>query len=213
MLGRSRRALAEKKPALRSNRLTTSTRISLHSCYVRGHLLQNVSVVQPFTKAEFTKLNAEYMRGLRVCVDGVIRHVQQDKVSNEELLRRHGLLPLEFLMEKRSVSLFPKLAISDNTYVRAPMSACFSKLTCWPRMFSALQRFQEVNSAVLGHLPRASSTTLTSWVEFAITRSGEWDTMAKAYRGVTHGHAEDGSSQGAGAVEVGRLMGADARQG
>eukprot|EP00971_Amphidinium_carterae_P191659 3803166-Amphidinium_carterae.2 len=66
MLSRARAALREKKPALRSKHIGLPSKVGIHAVYIRCHLLQNVAILQPFGQVQMQRLQAEYLRGLRL---------------------------------------------------------------------------------------------------------------------------------------------------
>eukprot|EP00971_Amphidinium_carterae_P214409 4255073-Amphidinium_carterae.3 len=99
MIARSRSAIKEKKLVLQSGRLTIPSRITLYTTYARGHLLQNVAVLQPLHHKLLDRLRAEYIRGLRVATGQQRTAVKHDTIPTAELLSTHKLATLEVLME------------------------------------------------------------------------------------------------------------------
>eukprot|EP00971_Amphidinium_carterae_P026853 529794-Amphidinium_carterae.1 len=118
MLSRARSALADKKAALSTRHISIASRLSLHSFYIRCHFLQTVCVLQLFPKSLMARLDAEYVKGLRVCTDQVVMHSGDVKLSNEDLLAKFCVPALLVLMERRSLAFFLKLAtVAHRTHL------------------------------------------------------------------------------------------------
>eukprot|EP00971_Amphidinium_carterae_P048417 954400-Amphidinium_carterae.1 len=60
-----------KRRILRSPSLVHKDRLILFSIYILCHLLLNVAILPKFTAAQYDKLNAIFMRGVKMCVDRV----------------------------------------------------------------------------------------------------------------------------------------------
>eukprot|EP00971_Amphidinium_carterae_P000546 11051-Amphidinium_carterae.1 len=184
MLTRARSALADKKTVVANRRLTRKSRLGVHCTYIRGHLLQNVAVLQPFPAGLAAKLEAEYCKGLRVCTDQVVAFAGDHKMTTSAIMLQYDIPRLSVLMERRTLGGLFRLLVSDNLLVMAALSADASSRSCWKRIFSALNNLRAAKPGLLGHLPHAEMNTMDPWIEFIIHHDREWPAILKSYRGV-----------------------------
>eukprot|EP00971_Amphidinium_carterae_P180966 3590313-Amphidinium_carterae.1 len=184
MLNRARAALSEKKRALTNQRISIASRarLAIYNVYVRCHFLQNIAVIQLFPKALMQKLEAEYLRGIRICTDQVVKFAGDVKLSTEAMLGKFGVPPLSALMERRSLSFFLKLATVDNIFVRSTVAGSFSSRSSWQRTFAALNSLKECQSIELRDLPPADENSVYAWATFAVNHRERWCAMAKNHK-------------------------------
>eukprot|EP00971_Amphidinium_carterae_P271605 5389359-Amphidinium_carterae.2 len=184
MIARSRSAIKEKKIVLMSSRLTIPSRITLYTTYVRGHLLQNVAVLQPFHFALLARLRSEYIRGLRVATGQTRTAANLETISTDAMLLARKLSTLEVLMERRALMVFFKLCICDNMLVRAAISVYFGKGTMWERIFLALNQLRKcTRTGEVASLPVASLDTIGIWAQFVVVHHDAWPTIVGNYSG------------------------------
>eukprot|EP00971_Amphidinium_carterae_P053344 1050698-Amphidinium_carterae.2 len=207
MLNRARSALADKNPALSSKPISIASRFAIHSIYVRCYLLQNVAVLQVIPSSLMQKLDAEYLRGIRLCTNQVVTHAGDLKLSNADMLARFGVPTLTVLMERRVLSFFLKLATVDNSFVRASLAGSFSRLTLWHRTFHALNSLRECKMEVLDRLPIADQATVYDWATFAVNHCELRAALVKShkriapmgdpkvFRGVPQARSTDGGNE------------------
>eukprot|EP00971_Amphidinium_carterae_P299127 5942609-Amphidinium_carterae.4 len=166
MIGRARSALAEKKKVLNSKEIRLHDRVTLHKVYVVCHLLQNVTVLQPFQPGHVKRLHAMYMQGLRTCADSRVVRKDSVKLTNAQVIQRCQVPSLECLMDRRILGSMVRLAANCGDMVRASCALCSSNLTFWPRLLGALQRLHTALPAVQ-HLPVPTLDTIDEWAAYA----------------------------------------------
>eukprot|EP00971_Amphidinium_carterae_P248407 4931611-Amphidinium_carterae.1 len=181
MLYRSRAALKEKRPAMKSKHIGLKSRVCIHSVYVRCHLLQNIVVLQPFGQVQFEHLQSEFLKGLRLCADMEVTQDADTKFTNAQVLAKCEVLPLDVLMDRRALSFFLKLITVDHSMVRAAITASFERTSFWARMFAAINRLQGYHASALASLPRATQHTIGEWASFAILDPCTWRSLVKTY--------------------------------
>eukprot|EP00971_Amphidinium_carterae_P349589 6491093-Amphidinium_carterae.1 len=184
MLARSRAALTDKRAVLANKRLTKKSRLGVHCTYIRGHLLQNVAVLQPFPVGLLAKLEAEYQKGLRVCTDQVVAFAEDRKMTTKAIMMQHHLPHLSVLMERRTLGSLLRLLVSDNPLVMASLAADASSRSSWQRVFQALNNLRAAKPDLLGHLPRAAIDEMDPWIEFIVLHAREWPSILKSYHGI-----------------------------
>eukprot|EP00971_Amphidinium_carterae_P326199 6456865-Amphidinium_carterae.1 len=189
MLSRARAALREKKPALRSKHIGLKSRVGVHAVYVRCHFLQNVAILQPFGQVQMQRLQAEYLRGLRMCADMEVVRGDDSKYSNAQVLAKCKVPSLSILMDRRVLAFFAKIVTTDNALVRASLTASFEGHSMWMRIMGALNRMLAYFPLALGHLPAATRVTLGEWAQYSILYSDRWRDLVQSYGGIDHGDA------------------------
>eukprot|EP00971_Amphidinium_carterae_P265895 5274536-Amphidinium_carterae.2 len=181
MLSRARAALRDKKVALRSKSIGLKSRVGVHSIYVRCHLLQNVAILQPFQQGQLQRLQAEYLRGLRICAHMEVKHGDDFKYSNAQVLDKCNVPALSVLMDKRVLAFFAKLVVTDNILVRAAITVSFAEHSMWMRVTAALNNLLAYFPVALSALPAATRATLGVWAQYSILHSAHWRELVRTY--------------------------------
>eukprot|EP00971_Amphidinium_carterae_P102627 2031534-Amphidinium_carterae.1 len=112
MVSRTLVELQLKRRLLTSSSLVHKDRLMLFSIYILCHLLLNVAILPKFTAAQYDKLNAVFMRGVKMCVDRVSSGAEVFHDRHSSILSKFSFRDYQTFIDKRKLTFFLRLTAS-----------------------------------------------------------------------------------------------------
>eukprot|EP00971_Amphidinium_carterae_P212917 4225777-Amphidinium_carterae.2 len=182
MVSRTSVELHLKRRLLTSSSLDHKDRLMLFSIYILCHLLLNVAILPKFTAAQYDKLNAVFMRGVKMCVDRVSSGAEVFHDRHCSILSKFSFRDYQTFIDKRKLTFFLRLATVECDVIRSAAHLDFGKFSIWPPMFEALSRLRACVPA-LQELPEPCELSLGDWALFVVAHHLEWKKWVHDFRG------------------------------